>query len=100
MRTLCWGSGIFSPQSGFNTRQTLFCELDRPSPSWAKPLFQCEAKCEAIDLKMIFLNSHASKTHFNKKGIALSLVLKARLLGTRTWPIQPTEPKLASSDFW
>ena len=88
------------PQSGFNTRQTLFCELDRPFLSWPKALFQCKAKCEAIDLKMIFFNSHANKTHFHKKGFALSLVLKVRLFGTPKWPIQPTELKLASSDFW
>ena len=29
-----------------------------------KPLFQSEAKCEAIDMKMI-LYSHANKTHFH-----------------------------------
>jgi len=35
----------------------------------------CEAKCEAIDTIMIFY-SHANKTHFHKKGVALSLVLE------------------------
>ena len=35
----------------------------------------CEAKCEAIDTIMI-LYSHANKTHFHKKGVALSLVLE------------------------
>ena len=33
----------------------------------------CEAKFEAIDTIMIFY-SHANKTHFQKKGVALSLV--------------------------
>ena len=43
------------------------------------PLFQRQAKCEAIDMKIIFY-SHANKTHFHKKGFALSLVLKVRVL--------------------
>ena len=33
-----------------------------------KPLFQSEAKCEAIDIKMIF-HSHANKTHFPKNKV-------------------------------
>ena len=32
--------------------------------------------------------SHANKTHFHKKGFALSLVLKVRVFGTRYWFIQ------------
>ena len=43
-----------------------------PFPSCLKPLFQSEAKCEAIDMKMISY-SHV-KTHFHKKGLTLSLV--------------------------
>ena len=43
---------------------------------------QCEAKGETIDMKMIFY-SHADKTHLHKKGFALSLVLKVRVLGAR-----------------
>ena len=38
------------------------------------------------DMKMIFY-SQANKTHFHKKGFALSLVLKVRAFGTQTWPI-------------
>jgi len=34
-------------------------------PSRPQPLFQSEAKCKAIDLKMFFY-SHANKTHFHK----------------------------------
>ena len=48
-----------------------------------KPLFQSEAKCEAIDMKMICY-SHTLK---HKKGFALSLVLKVRVFGTRKWLI-------------
>ena len=52
-----------------------------------KPLFQSEAKCEAIDMKMSFY-SHANKTHFpQNKGFALSLTLTVRVFGTRKWPI-------------
>ena len=43
--------------------------------------FKHEAKCEAIDMKMIF-NYYANKTHFDNKGFALSLVLKVRFFGT------------------
>ena len=59
---------------------------NRPFPSSIKSLFQSEAKCEAIDMKMIF-NYDANKTHFHNKGFALSLVLKVRCFGTRKWPI-------------
>ena len=38
-----------------------------------KPLFQSEATCEAIDMKM-FSYSQANKTHFHKKGFALNSV--------------------------
>ena len=59
----------------------------RPFPSSKKSHFQNEAKCEAIDMKMIF-NYYANKTHFHNKGFALSLVLKVRFFGTRKWPIE------------
>ena len=35
-------------------------------PSRPQPLFQSEAKCKAIDMKMFFY-SHVHKTHFQKK---------------------------------
>ena len=60
--------------------------LFRPFPSYPNPLFQSEAKCEAIDMKMIFY-SHANKTHFHKNGLALSLVFKVRDVGTKIRPI-------------
>ena len=37
-------------------------------------------------MKTIF-NYDANKTHFHKKGFAISLVLKASVFGTRKWPI-------------
>ena len=62
-------------------------QFNRPFPSSKKSHFQNEAKCEAIDMKMIF-NYYANKTHFHNKGFALSLGLKVRFFGTRKWPIQ------------
>ena len=58
----------------------------RPFLSYPKPLFQSEANCKAIDVKMIFY-SHANVTHFHYKGFVLSLVLKVKGFGTRKWPI-------------
>ena len=58
----------------------------RPFPRCPyKPLFESEAKCEDIDLKMIFFYFHANRTHFHSKGVARSLVLKVRFFGTRLW---------------
>ena len=37
-------------------------------------------------MEMIF-HSRANKTHFYKKGCALGLILKVRVLGTRKWSI-------------
>ena len=37
-------------------------------------------------MEMIF-HSYANKNHFHKKGCALDLILKARVFGTRKWPI-------------
>ena len=49
--------------------------------SCLNPVFRSEAKSKAIDVKMNFY-SHVNKTHFHKKGFALSLVLKVRVLVT------------------
>ena len=76
---LCY-AGVLQPGKCDTSRFTI-----RPFPSCAKPLFQGEAKCKAIDMKTIFY-SHAGKTHFHKKSFALSLVLKVREFGTRKWP--------------
>ena len=59
---------------------------NRQFPCSKKSHFQSEAKCEAVDMKMIF-NYDANKTHFHNKGFALSLVLKVRFFGTRKWSI-------------
>ena len=58
---------------------------NRPFPSCLKPLFQSEAKCQAIVMKMIF-RSHANKTHCHNSGFALSLVLEVRVFSTLKWP--------------
>ena len=58
----------------------MFFLFNRPFPSSKKPHFQNEAKCEAIDMKMIF-NYYANISHFHNKGFALSLVLKVRFFG-------------------
>ena len=59
---------------------------NRPFPSSKTSHFQSEAKCEDIDMKMIF-NYDANKTHFHNKDFALSLVLKVKFFGTWKWPI-------------
>ena len=46
----------------------------RRFPSCLKPLFQSEAKCDAIDTNMI-LYSRVNEAHFQKKSCALSLVV-------------------------
>ena len=43
-------------------------------------------------MKIIF-HSHANKTHFHKKGCALGLILKVKILGTQKWPIEQTKKK-------
>ena len=52
---------------------------NRTFSSYSRPLFQSEAKCEAIYMKMSSY-SHANKIHFFKKGFALSLVWKWEFL--------------------
>ena len=46
----------------------------RRFPSCLRPLFQSEAKCDAIDTNMI-LYSRVNEAHFQKKCCALSLVV-------------------------
>ena len=77
-----------------------YMSLTRVSKSnCPKPLFQSEAKCEAIDVKMIF-SSHANKTHFHMKDFALSLFLKVRVFGTRKWPIKNTQFTFSSTTIY
>ena len=47
--------------------------------------FKGEAQCKTIDMKMIFLLMQ-KKLIFTRKGFALSLVFKVRVLETRKWP--------------
>ena len=49
-----------------------------PFPSCRKPLFQSEAKCDAVDMKNDFFlfSCNLNKTHFHKKVVVLSLVLQ------------------------
>ena len=46
---------------------------NRPFRNCPKPLFQSEAKGEAIGMQIVF-DSHANKTYFHLFGFALSLV--------------------------
>ena len=55
----------------FNTFVTEIVHF-RVAPS--KPLFENEAKCQAIDMTIIFY-SHANKTHFQKKDFDYGTVL-------------------------
>ena len=69
----------------------------RRFPSCLKPLFQSEAKCDAIDTNMI-LYSRVSEAHFQKKCCALSLVVyKPRELITKFLTIQHFLPFLTIS---
>ena len=72
------GVGLFSYKNNF------FCSHKHLHRCWRvseNHLLQSEAiKCEAIDKKTTFY-SHVTKTHFHKKGFALSLVSKVRVLG-------------------
>ena len=79
--------GLHYAGLGKTTWTLIMTVVNRPFPSSKKSHFQSEAKCEAIDMKMIF-NYDANKTHFHNKGFALSLVLKVRFFGTRKWPIK------------
>ena len=51
----------------------------RPSLSCPKPLLQCEAKFEAIDVEMIFILIQL-KPILTRKGFAASLAFKVRVL--------------------
>ena len=51
-------------------------EKFRPFSSYPGLLFQSEARCKAVGMKMMFLIQYANETHFYKKGFASSLVLK------------------------
>ena len=44
-----------------------------------------KVKCSAFGMEMMF-HFHANKTHFQKKGCGLGLILKVRVFGTCKWP--------------
>ena len=47
--------------------------LKRPFPSCREALFRIEAKCKAIDMKIIIIfYPHGNKTHAHKKGLHLT----------------------------
>ena len=61
--------------------------FNMPFSSYQKPLFQSKANYKALhyDVRIIFYFHVNELTHFHKKGCALSLVLKVRVLGTEKW---------------
>ena len=61
--------------------------------------FKPRERCSAFDMEFIF-RSHASKTHFHKKGCAPSFILKVRVFGTRKWPIELASQLGAGSWSW
>jgi len=63
-----------SGQSGALSARKLTDSENMSFPSSPGPLYENEVKCS----EMIF-HSHANKTHFHKKGCALSLILKVRV---------------------
>ena len=73
-----WPSGTVTTCGSVSYKEK---KISRPFPSYPKPL-SSEAKCEAIDMKLIF-NSHANKTNFLKRGFLIGLVLKVRVFGTQ-----------------
>ena len=58
---------------------------NRPFASSSTPLYQNKVKCSAFEMEMIS-HSHEIITHIHKKGAALGLILKVRVLGTQKWP--------------
>ena len=61
--------------------------FNMPFSTYQKPLFQSKANYKALDydVRIIFYFHANELTHFHKKGCALSLVLKVRVLGTGKW---------------
>ena len=62
----------------------LHCAINRPFVCYPKALFQSEARCKPINLKMIFILIQI-KTIFTS--FALNFVLKVRVFRSRKWPI-------------
>ena len=81
---------LYTSVNDWSKRSVSAPSANRPFPRFAEPLFQREAKCEAINMTMVFC-FHANKIHFRKKGCAFSHVLKVRVFGTRRWSIKPCD---------
>jgi len=74
----------------FNQEVSLLGTLIRCPVDWrkkrtfsncARPLFRSRR------YENDFFYSHANRTHFHEKGVALGLVLKVNGFGTRKWPV-------------
>ena len=87
---------LYSIRSKGKSKHNLFARSEfnslsnRPFPSSPGPLYQNKVKCSAFDMEMIF-HSHANKTHFHKKGCALGLILKVRVLELGSGPLGTLE---------
>ena len=57
--------------------------FNRPFPSSPRPLFQNEGRCSAFDMDI--------------HSCAPSLILKARVFGTRKWPMPYVNPAFLNS---
>ena len=69
----------FTTKSRFKNLSSLICHF-RVSQGLC---MKTRLSAQAFDMKTIF-HSHANKTYFHKKGCALSLIFKVRVLGTRS----------------
>ena len=66
-----WDNGIQNIRWGKTLSKYIFKTF--PFPRCPKPLFQTEAKCEAIDLKIMFLNLVPIKLLFTRKALGHSV---------------------------
>ena len=68
----------------------IFPDINRPFASCPKPLFHNEAKCEAIDMKILFFILMQIKLIFTTKvlHLAYSLIFKVRVLELRNGLLQ------------
>ena len=72
-------------QSIFRSARLVQFRKGRPFLGCLKPLFQSEAKCKAIQMK-IFFSLMQMKLIFGSKGLALGVALKVGVCGTWKWP--------------
>ena len=69
---------------------------NRPFLSCLRPLFQCELKCEAIDMKILIYSyvNYNYKTHFHKKVLHLASFGKREFLEPWNGLVNPISPHL------